>query len=82
MDYQARIPAALAANHNFICIHDPDELEDFVDADDTEQEFFAEELAEGQTRTAERRRANTRRDGIAAKMWRQYQAESQERGAI
>jgi hypothetical protein len=82
MNYHAHIPATLAAIHNFICIHDPDELEDFVDADDTEQGFFAGELREGQTRTAERRWANTRRDGIAAKMWRQYQAELQERGAI
>jgi hypothetical protein len=82
MDYQARIPAALAAIHNYIRIHDSDELEDFVDADDIEQGFFAGELAEGQTRTAERRRANARRDGIAAEMWEQYQAELQERGAI
>ena len=36
MDYQARIPAAHAAIHNFICIHDPDELVDFVEADDIE----------------------------------------------
>ena len=82
IDYQARIPAALAAIHNFIRIHDPDELEDFVDADDTEQGFFAGELAQGQTRTAERRRANARRDEIAAAMWEQYQAELQKRGAI
>jgi hypothetical protein len=34
MDYQACIPAALAAIHNFIHIHDADELEGFVDADD------------------------------------------------
>lgn len=82
MDYQARIPAALAAIHNFIRVHDPDELEGFVDADDIEPGFFAGELAEGQTRTAEKRRANTRRDGIAAEMWEQYKAELQERGAM
>jgi hypothetical protein len=80
MDYQARIPAALAAIHNFIRIHDPDELEGFIEADDIEPGFFAGELAEGQTRTAEKKRANTRRDEIAAAMWEQYQAELQERG--
>jgi hypothetical protein len=82
MDYQARIPAALAAIHNFIRIHDQDELEGFLEADDIEPGFFAGELAEGQTRTAEKRRANTRRDIIAAEMWEQYQAELQERGAM
>ena len=84
MDYQARIPAALAAIHNFIRIHDPDELEGFTDADDVEPGFFAGELAEGQARMAEKRRANARRDGIAADMWEQYQAELQfeERGAL
>jgi hypothetical protein len=40
MDYQARIPAALAAIHNFIHIHDPDEIEGFAEADDVEQGFF------------------------------------------
>jgi hypothetical protein len=82
MDYQARIPAALAAIHNFIRIHDSDELKDFVDADDMEQGFFAGELAEGQTRMPEKRQANMRRDGIAAEMWEQYQAELQQRGAM
>lgn len=60
MDYQARIPAALAAIHNFIRIHDPDELVDFVEADDIERGFFAGELAEGETRPAKKRRANER----------------------
>lgn len=82
MDYQARIPAALAAIHNFIRIHDPEELNDFAEAEDMEPGFFSGELAEGQTRTAEKRRANTRRDGIAAEMWEQYQAELQARGAM
>ena len=85
MDYQAHIPAALAAIHNFIHIHDPDVIKGFVEADDIERGFFAGEageLAEGQTRTAEKRRANTRQDGIAAEIWEQYQAELRERGAI
>ena len=60
MDYQAHIPAALAAIHNFIHIHDPDKLEGFVEADNIEQSLFAGELAEGQTRMAEKRQANIR----------------------
>jgi hypothetical protein len=84
MDYQARIPAALAAVHNFIRMHDPEEIEGFDDADDMEQGFFqvAGELAEGETRAPEKRQANTRRDVIAAAMWEQYQAELRERGAV
>jgi hypothetical protein len=82
MDYQARIPAALAAIHNFIRMHDPDDLEDFAESEDLERGFVAGELAEGQTRPAEKRRSNARQDGIAAAMWAQYQAELQERGGV
>jgi hypothetical protein len=82
MDFQARIPAALAAIHNFIRIHDPEELENFVEAEDSEPGFVSGELAAGQTRTAEKKRANARRDGIAAAMWVQYQAELHQRGAM
>lgn len=80
MDYQAAIPAALAAIHNFIRIHDPDEIEGFAESDDQERGFVGGDLASGQTRPAEKRRANTRRDKIAADMWAQYQAELQARG--
>jgi hypothetical protein len=59
MDYQACIPAALAAIHNYIHIHDPDELAGFAKANDMEPGFFLGELAEGQTRTAEKRWAVT-----------------------
>ena len=47
MDYQAHIPATLTAIHNFMCIHDPQELEGFAEAEDTEWGFFMGELAEG-----------------------------------
>ena len=60
MVYQARIPAALAAVHNFICMQDPEEIESFADAEDIEQGFFAGEVAEGETRAPEKRQANTR----------------------
>ena len=80
MDLQARIPAALAAIHNFIHIHDPDELTSFTEPADLERGFVSGELAAGLTRMAERRWANVRRDDIAAAMWVQYQAELQHRG--
>jgi hypothetical protein len=82
MDYQARIPAALAAIHNFIRMHDPDDLQDFAESEDLEPGFVAGELAAGQTRPAEKRQSNARRDAIAAAMWAQYQAELRARGAV
>ena len=82
MDLQARIPAALAAIHNFIRVHDPDELASFTESADLERGFVSGELAAGQTRAAEKRRATMRRDEIAAAMWVQYQAELQQRGTI
>ena len=36
MDIQARIPPALAAIHNFIRQHDPDEIQQFGDDDEDE----------------------------------------------
>ena len=82
MDFQARLPAALAAIHNFIRMQDPEELADFVDMEDTEWGFVSGELATGQPRRAERDQANVRRDAIASAMWVQYQAELQRRGDI
>ena len=54
MDLQACILAALAAIHNFICVHDPEELASFADSQDLGPAFFSGELAAGQTRTAEK----------------------------
>ena len=75
MDLQARIPAALAAIHNFIRIQDPEELTDIAEAEDSERGFVSGELATGQPRRAEKEQANARRDKIANAMWAQYQAE-------
>jgi hypothetical protein len=80
MDLQAHLPAALAAIHNFIHIHDPNELTSFTEPANLERGFVSGELAAGLMRMAERRRANVRRDDIAAVMWVQYQAELQCRG--
>ncbi|KAF8799608.1 hypothetical protein BYT27DRAFT_7085713 [Phlegmacium glaucopus] len=80
MDLQARLPAALAAIHNFIRNYDPEELNDFTEAEDLERGFVSGELAAGQPGRAEREQANERRDEIASAMWMQYQAELQHRG--
>jgi hypothetical protein len=82
MAFQARIPPALAAIHNFIRVHDPEELAGFPESESFESGFISGELAAGQTRPAERRQANTRRDEVAAAMWVQYQAELQQREAM
>ena len=73
MDLQARLPAALTAIHNFICMQDPEDMK---------RGFVSGELATGQPRRAERDQANVRRDAIASAMWVQYQAELQRRGDI
>jgi hypothetical protein len=82
MEIQARLPPALAALHNFIRKHDPDDLADFDDVEDPQPGTRtagppAEEgqLAEGLPSAAERQQAHERRDKIAQEMWMQYQAE-------
>lgn len=83
MHVQARIPAALCAIHNFIRRHNPD-LFDLA----LEQEYdFAEDdavgygaLSEGPADPAERRRADARREAIAAAMWADYLEEREQRG--
>lgn len=74
MAIQARIPPALAAVHNFIRIHDPEEIQDF--------NFLAEDplrgygdLGVGPANEEERAEAASMRDNIAQAMWDGYQAE-------
>jgi hypothetical protein len=74
MHWQARLPAALAAIHNFIRDQDPMDIEDIMDPMDPEPGARAGELAQGVPRAAERDRANQRRDRIAKEMWDQYVA--------
>ena len=78
INYQANLPAALAAIHNFICVHDPEELASFQEAQDW-QLGMAGELATGEARAVERAQANARCDNIANAMWAQYQVEIQQR---
>ena len=73
MDLQARLPAALAAIHNFICDLDPADLSDFQEVVDPQPGWHSGDLADGLLARAERDRANNRRDVIAGAMWVQYQ---------
>jgi hypothetical protein len=74
MHWQARLPAALAAIHNFIRDRDPMDIEDIMDPVDPEPGAQAGELAQGVPRAAEKDRKNQRRDRIAKEMWDQYVA--------
>jgi hypothetical protein len=74
MAIQARIPPALCAVHNFIHIHDEDEIHEFVpDLHDQNPGDFYGELAAGPAVRAEKERAEIRRDNIAQAMWESYQ---------
>ena len=84
---QAKIPAALAALHNFIRIHDPDD--NAQDEDDYEEdhnlrspvEIHAEHLG-GHISQAEKDRASAKRDAIATAMWVDYQNVLAQRGQL
>ena len=85
MDIQACLPPALAAVHNFIQKHDPNDIADFDDVEDPQPGAHMEgaaaegQLADGLPRTAERQQTNERWDRIAQDMWVQYQAELSQR---
>jgi hypothetical protein len=88
MDIQARLPPALAAVHNFIHKHDPNDLADYEDVEDPQPGTCAgEQAAEGQLaaglpRAAERAQANARHDKIMQDMWVQYQDELARHGIM
>lgn len=71
MAIQARIPPALAAVHNFIRIHDEEEIQEFEGLEAGECDYG--ELAEGPPSRAEKTRAEVKRDQIAQAMWDSYQ---------
>jgi len=73
MKVQACIPPALCTIHNFICIHDPNEIHDFdiVQADPEPGQWG--ELALGPPTHQERVQADERWDRIAQAMWISYQ---------
>lgn len=76
MAIQAKIPTALCAVHNFIRIHDDDEINDFQDIDEDPEpgQEREGELAPGPANAAEKVAADKRRDRIAEAMWVDYQA--------
>ena len=79
MDIQACLPPALAALHNFIWKHDPEDLADYKSIEDPQPGTCAEgpaaegSLTEGILRTVERQLANQRQADITWDMWVQYQ---------
>jgi hypothetical protein len=72
MKVQARIPPALCAIHNFICTHDPDEINDINDIQADPQPGNWGELVLGPPSRQERVDADHRRDRIAQAMWASY----------
>ena len=74
MAIQARIPPALCAVHNFIRIHDANEIDDFPpDIQDQNPGEFYGELAAGPAVRAEKERSEIKQDNIAQAMWESYQ---------
>ena len=74
MDIQTHLFPALAALHNFIWKHNPNDLNDIDDIEDPQPGMHAEgQLAEGVPRVAERQQAISRQSEIAQEMWLQYQ---------
>ena len=69
MKYQVRIPPALCAIHNYICLHNPYELDDFRNIhEDPDPVALNGDLAETISTAAERMHANARQDYIAEQM--------------
>jgi hypothetical protein len=79
MAIQAQIPPALCAIHNFIRVHDTDEIHEFgQEIDDDTLDFNPDvggngDLAHGPAGAAEKTRAALKRDQIAQAMWDSYQ---------
>ena len=80
MAIQAHIPPALCAIHNFIWIHDPDEIHDFEIHDEHIDIEPYGKLAPGPAGQQEITQGTARRDIIAQSMWESYQLELQMRG--
>jgi hypothetical protein len=59
--------------HNFICIHEPDEIDEFdLDIRDEDPGHVYRELAGGPALRAEKDRAEIRCNNIAQAMWDSY----------
>lgn len=88
MAIQAGIPAALAAIHNFIRIHDPTEVDSqdntnaVNETSGSRQTISSDNLGQGLANHEEIQRADKLRDKIARKMWAGYQRILRERNMI
>jgi hypothetical protein len=88
MSIQAQVPPALAAMHNFIMKHDPNDINHYLtgntddDLDPNPGQPQANEfgsLADGAVTRREKGRATEARNQIAESMWRSYQAVLEDR---
>lgn len=89
---QSKIPAALAALHNFISIWDPDDIENGQEYDDDSNSMIVGEDREdtailpenlgSNISPTERLRAGVKRDEIAKAMWADYVEELHIRGEL
>jgi hypothetical protein len=79
MKLQVHLPPAPGAVHNFIRIHDPEEIDNFMDISDEGTHERYGTLALGPAGHAERLQAVEKHDEIAERMWVQYQAALHER---
>jgi hypothetical protein len=81
LQIQARIPAALCAIHNFICIHDPaeDTILTVDDDDDNAPRPLDHDHEASAAAAAEIDTPSTKRDCIAQAMWDDYLAVRQQR---
>ena len=89
LDVQARLPPALAAIHNFIRTHDPDDIADYRDVENdpepgarSNRRGVLGQLAGQLPRAAEKAQANAKRDAIAEAIWLQYRGELKRRDAM
>jgi hypothetical protein len=83
MKTQIEIIYALAALHNFIRLHDPEEIEHLLKDPRLQDEIAASSLGDlsDQVPTrADRQEAMQRRDEIAQQMWDDYLVELEARG--
>lgn len=81
IEAQGRIASAICVVHNFIRIHDPEDLPDPDDEDNNSiTPFNASFSGNGTISSQERSAAVKRRDDIANAMWVQYQQNLTRRG--
>ena len=79
LEIQAQIPAALAAIHNFIHIHDPDDEGPLIANNDNSSHDYSHEDC-GPIFTHNNEDVDEQQDQIAQAMWDDYQRVCEERG--